>query len=118
MKKASQKTHILDIDAFSIFADKTSSKMTYKGEKGTMPMVGHLADCDWCVGYEFRTGNESPLSRNLEFIQICIGNLPQGHSITAIRSDSAAYQANIFNFLDRNRLKFTITGCPDGSHDG
>lgn len=59
------KDYTLDIDATGICAEKQSAKMTYKGFKGYMPIVGHIAENGVGVGDEFREGNESPTSRNL-----------------------------------------------------
>jgi len=109
LKLVLRKEHILDIDAFSIFSGKDSAQYTYKGETGYMPIVGHLADLDWCIGYEFREGNTAPADRNYEFILKCLHNLPAGHKILAVRSDSAAYQAKIINLLTLKNIKFTIT---------
>jgi hypothetical protein len=41
-----------------------------------------------------------PAAGNLEFLQACECNMPKGKKITAIRADSAAYQAAIFNYCD------------------
>jgi len=109
LKLVLRKEHILDIDAFGIFSEKDSAKYTYKGETGYMPIVGHLADLDWCIGYEFREGNIAPADRNYEFILNCIRNLPKEHQIKAVRSDCAAYQARIINYLSKRDIKFTIT---------
>jgi len=38
------KAYTLDIDATGIVAEKQSAKMTYKGFKGYMPIVGHIAE--------------------------------------------------------------------------
>lgn len=110
LKESLRKEHTLDIDAFGIYANKDSAKMTYKGEKGYMPIVGHLSELDWCLGYEFREGNVPPCDRNYQFIIACFDNLPKDHRITRFRSDGAAYQAKIFNLLDRKCIKFTISG--------
>lgn len=111
LQNQKRKSHTLDIDAFPIFANKYSSKMTYKGEKGYMPIVGHLAELDWCIGYELREGNIAPADRNYQFAIKCINNMPLGHKITKFRSDGAAYQAKIFTYLDKKGIKFTISGC-------
>ena len=111
LKKSPRKNHTLDIDAFSIFANKHSAEMTYKGEKGYMPIVGHLSELDWCIGYEFREGNISPNTRILPFVKKCLGNLPKGHRMKNVRMDGAGYQSEVFDFLDQNNIKFTITGC-------
>ncbi len=76
-------------------------------------MVGHLAENGLVVGDEFRHGNEAPASRNLEFIKYCRKQLPKGKTITALRADSASYQAEIFNYCNarKNRIEFAI-GVP------
>ncbi len=45
--------------------------MTYKGYTGYMLIVGHLAENGLIAGDEFREGNTSPATRNLEFINYC-----------------------------------------------
>jgi hypothetical protein len=81
--------YTLDIDATGIEAEKQSAKMTCKGFKGYMPMVGHIAENGLVLGDEFRAGNVAPAARNLTFIKHCVRQLPKGKSITALRSDSA-----------------------------
>jgi hypothetical protein len=100
--------YTLDIDATGIEAEKQTAKMTYKGFKGYMPIVGHLAENGLIVGDEFREGNESPSARNLWFIKHCVRQLPTGKRITALRSDSAAYQANIINYCEQKGIQFAI----------
>jgi hypothetical protein len=100
--------YTLDIDATGIEAEKQSAQMTYKGFTGYMPIVGHLAENGLVLGDEFREGNESPSARNLSFITHCVSQLPKGKTITALRSDSAAYQAEIFNYCEQERIQFAI----------
>lgn len=114
LKEVSRRNHTLDIDAFEIEAEKYTANYTYKSNKGYMPIVGHLAELDWCIGYEFRTGNTSPNARNLEFIKACEKNLPKGHRIKRVRIDSAGHQTEIFRYLDGEGIKFTITGTKRG----
>jgi hypothetical protein len=102
------KGYTLDIDATGIEAQKQTAKMTYKGFKGYMPMVGHLAENALVVGDEFRHGNESPGSKNLEFIKYCRQQLPLGKRVKALRADSAAYQANVINYCEQNGIEFAI----------
>jgi len=64
-------------------------------------LVGHLAENGLIIGDEFREGNESPQTGNLEFIMKCERQLPKGKRLIAFRSDSAAYQASIINYCDR-----------------
>lgn len=108
MKYDGIKDYTLDIDATGILAEKDSAKMTYKGFKGYMPIVGHLAENGLVLGDEFREGNESPGSRNFEFLKYCERQMPKGKRIKALRSDSAAYQAKIINHCEDKDMKFAI----------
>lgn len=100
--------YTLDIDATGIMAEKETAMMTYKGYTGYMPMVGHLAENGLVVGDEFREGNEAPQAGNLEFIKYCERQMPQGKKIKAVRADSAAYQARIINYCNKNGVIFAI----------
>jgi len=100
--------YTLDIDATGIEAEKQTAKMTYKGFPGYMPIVCHLAENALVVGDEFRDGNVAPATRNLAFIKYCIRQMPKGKRITALRSDSAAYQAEIINYCEQQRIRFAI----------
>jgi len=108
MKYDGIKNYTLDIDATGIEAEKQTATMTYKGFTGYMPIVGHLAENGLVVGDEFRDGNVSPASRNLAFIKHCVRQMPTGKRITALRSDSAAYQAEIINYCEHKGIQFAI----------
>ncbi|MFC1815961.1 IS1380 family transposase [Thermodesulfobacteriota bacterium] len=108
MKYDGIKDYTLDIDATGIEAEKASARMTYKGFKGYMPMVGHLAENGLVLADEFREGNEAAAARNLEFLKHCIGQMPKGKKIGAFRADSAAYQADLINYCSRKGIKFAI----------
>ncbi len=103
--------YTLDIDATQIVAEKETARLTYKGERGYMPIVGHLAENGLIIGEEFRQGNDAPGARNLEFIKYCAGQMPAGRRIAALRADSAAYKADIINWCeedDKARVLFAI----------
>ena len=108
MKYDSLKGYTLDIDATGIEAEKQSAKMTYKGFKGYMPIVGHLAENGLILGEEFREGNVAPAARNLEFLKYCIMQMPKGKKIKAFRADSASYQADIINYCNSENIDFAI----------
>jgi len=101
-------SYTLDIDATGILAEKESAKMTYKGFRGYMPIVGHIAENGLVLGDEFREGNDPPASRNLEFLKYCERQMPKGKKIKAFRSDSAGYQAEIINHCEGNGIEFAI----------
>ena len=113
MKKDDIKWYTLDIDATGIMSEKESAKMTYKGFKGYMPMVGHIAENGLVIGDEFREGNASPSGRNLEFIKYCRRQLPKGKKLKSIRIDSAGYQAAIINYCESEGIEFAIGGDLD-----
>ena len=103
-----RKEYTLDIDATGIVAEKASAKKTYKGFKGYMPITGHIAENGLVLGDEFREGNVPPSAKNLEFIKYCIGQMPKGKRIKSVRSDSAAYQADIMNYCEEKGILFAI----------
>jgi len=108
LKYDETKDYTLDIDATGIEAQKESAVMTYKGFTGYMPIVGTLAENRLVVGDEFREGNQSPGSRNLEFIKYCIQQMPKGKQIKALRADAASYQADIINYCYKEEMEFAI----------
>ena len=105
--------YTLDIDATQIVAEKREARYTYKGEKGYMPMVGHIAETGLVIGHEFREGNAAPAAGNLEFLQVCEGAMPKGKRIGAVRADSAAYQAAIFDWCEKTGKVFAIGADQD-----
>jgi hypothetical protein len=105
LKRDTITNYTLDIDATQIVSEKEEAKVTYKGERGYMPIVGHLAENGLIIGDEFREGNDAPGARNLEFINYCAGQMPGGKRIAALRADSAAYQANIINWCEEDENK-------------
>lgn len=108
LRKESRREYTLDIDATQIVAEKEAAKWTYKGEKGYLPRVGTLAENGLIVGEAFRDGNAAPASGNLEFIRYCEQQMPEGKRIVAVRADSAAYQAAIFNACEEQKQHFAI----------
>jgi len=44
LKRTGKKEFTLDIDATQIVAEKQSARITYKGEQGYMPIVGHIQE--------------------------------------------------------------------------
>lgn len=108
LKRSGIRNFTLDIDATAIKSEKREAKMTYKGFRGYMPLVGHLGENALVVGAEFREGNESPGAGNLSFIRHCISGMPRGKRIRRFRADSASYQADIINFCTEKKIEFAI----------
>lgn len=108
MKYDGLKAYTLDIDATGIESHKESAFFTYKGYPGYMPIVGHLAENGLVVSEEFREGNESAASRNLEFLKQCVQQMPKGKRIRGFRADAASYQADIINYCHQEGIQFAI----------
>jgi len=116
VKKAKQEGFTLDIDASGIEAQKRHALHTYLGYKGYMPMLGFIPELDWCIGYEFREGNIPPATENYEFTKTQVELVKEsGKRILRFRSDSAAYQYELINYLEKEGIKYTITVVKDVS---
>ncbi len=98
----------LDIDASEIISNKREAKKTYKFNHGYMPMVGHIAEINHVIETDFREGNTSPKTENLEFIQKCVSNLPKGVKLKYLRIDCAGYQKSIIKYCDKETVHFAI----------
>jgi Transposase DDE domain. len=68
----------------------------------------HIAENSLAIDHEFREGNAAPAARNLEFVQACERKMPKGKRIKAVRADSAAYQADVFNYCEETHKVFAI----------
>jgi len=55
------------------------------------------------------------IAGNLEFLQACERNMPKGKRIVAVRADSAAYQAAIFNRCEVTGKLFAICADQDAA---
>lgn len=115
IRREERSDYTADIDASQIVAEKQTALWTYKGERGYMPMIGHLAENGIVIGYDFREGNAAPSGENLEFLQHCEANMPKGKRIAAVRADSAAYQAAIFNWCEDTGKVFAIGADQDSA---
>ncbi len=104
-------SYTLDMDATGIEAQKQSARVTYKGYRGYMPMVGHLAENGLIVGDEFRHGNEAPAHGNLTFLRYCERQMPEGAPIGALRADSAAYQGELIDYCHDHDIAYAV-GAP------
>lgn len=98
----------LDIDATEIVSHKKSANWTYNNNQGYMPMVGHIAETDQVLSYDFRAGKVPPNKDNLAFIQQCQKALPEDVRVKALRIDAAGYQANIIQYCDQQGIDYAI----------
>ncbi len=113
LKRENKKEYTLDIDATVIEGEKAEALKTYKGNKGYVPILGHLEENGLIISYEFREGNEPPSARNVEFYEKCKGEVPVGKRIKEFRGDSASYQKRLIEELERDEVRYAIGGRVD-----
>ena len=98
----------LDIDATPALAAKRTAQRTYLGEKGYMPMLGHISETGQVVGCAFRAGNVPPAEDNAGFIKTCVAGLVAGVRVTRLRVDAAGYQGAVLAYCDTHKLDYVI----------
>jgi len=109
--EAGTRTATLDVDATFIEAHKSTARTSYKGEPGYMPMLGFWAETQACLAGEFRHGNESPSAGAVPFLVRLVRRLPAGVDKVRLRSDSAWYQARVFDWCAARRVEFAVTAA-------
>jgi len=113
LKRDGVKEYTLDADATEIVGEKADALFTYNGNKGYMPMLGFLYETAVCFYDEFREGNIAPAFGQKEFYLQCKQRMPWGKRIRYYRADSASYQAELFNQLEEDGVKYGITADQD-----
>ena len=107
MERDGIKGYTLDIDSLMVESEKEEARKTYKGNIGFMPLVGHT-NYGYVIYYEFRQGNEKPNAKSLEFYRKCKEVLPCDKKIEKFRADSASYEKDLIEALDKEGVKFAI----------
>lgn len=105
----------LDVDATGIEAEKREARMTYAGYRGYMPLLTYLAENGLCVHHEFREGNVSPAQGILEALRASQERMPKGKRLARFRSDSAGYQAAVFNACEEDGVTFAVAAAQDSA---
>lgn len=116
IKRSEIKEYTLDVDATLIETEKNEAEMTYKGFRGNSVLLSFLAELDLCIYDEYREGNVHAGSKVLEQIKYAYEFLKKlNKKIKYFRSDSAAYNSEIINYLNEKGIKWTITADLDSS---
>jgi hypothetical protein len=76
-------------------------------------MVGFLYETPVCIYDEFREGNVAPAYGQKAFYLECKRRMPVGKRIRCYRSDSASYQADLFNQLEEDGVRYAIRADQD-----
>jgi hypothetical protein len=98
----------LDIDATPVLAHKHEAQRTYLGERGYMPMLGHIEETGQAAGCEFRAGNVGPGEDNPGFIRRCEAGLPAGVSVRYLRADAAGYQGDVLGYCEAQGIAYVV----------
>lgn len=106
-------TYTFDPDATGIESHKRTAEMTYKGYPGYMPMLGALVEVPVWLVDDFRPGNRPPQAEALAILDKALQRMPAGKRIGFLRSDSAWYQADIFNRCEQRHIVFAVTADQD-----
>ena len=103
----------LDGDATVISGNKEEADWTYKKVKGFQPLLGYISELGLCLHDDFRAGNIPACANALDFIKSCQSRLRGGRKIGALRSDSAWYQAEVFNWCEKEKVLFAVAADQD-----
>lgn len=105
----------VDLDATFIEAHKREARMSYVGEPGYMPLVVYERETGACVWWEFRDGNRAPQEGNAEAVKEIYERLRRWGKRMRLCSDSAGYQAEVFNFCGDKGITFFIAADQDSA---
>ncbi len=114
--------YILDVDATIIPSEKEAAQWTYQKVKGYQPLLGFLQEGEGkgeqdggvrglIIADEFRDGNVPSGAKAVAFLERCRSKLPPGRRLKALRADSAWYQAEVFNWCQKNAVRLVV--CAD-----
>lgn len=103
----------LDCDASLFVSRSRTAQMSYKGERGWMPMLAFWSELDLVVHEDFRQGSMAPQSDALNFLRETIAQLPKMVEQIHVRSDSAWYQREVIDYCEENGYGFAITADKD-----
>ena len=112
-KETGTKTATLDCDASLFTSSGRNARMSYKGEKGYMPMLAFWEELGVVVHDDFRNGNASPGSDALSFLQQTLAQLPPQVTEVKLRSDSAWYQSRLLDYCSDHGHAFCIGADQD-----
>jgi len=112
-KAASVTTATLDCDASLFVSGGRDARMSYKGERGYMPMLAFWEELGAVVHDDFRHGHASPNTDPLGFLKETVAQLPPAIEQIFVRSDSAWYQADLLDHCHDSGHGFCIGADKD-----
>jgi len=112
-KQTQTTTATLDCDASLFASSGGGARMSYKGERGYMPMLAFWDELGLVVHDDWRNGNASPGSDALAFLKQSLAQLPKEVEEVNVRSDSAWYQAELIDYCHERGHGFCIGADQD-----
>jgi hypothetical protein len=93
----------LDLDATLVEVEKKEALRCYKGFLAFQPLNVWCAELEQMVHSEFRDGNVPASFDNLRVLQESLEMIPEGVEKIRFRSDTAAYQQDLLQYLAEGR---------------
>lgn len=103
----------LDVDASLYTSTGRNARMSYKGERGYLPMLAFWEELGMIVHEDFRNGNAAPGSDAVAFFQETLAQLPPEVEEVNLRSDSAWYQVGVMDYCQEHGYGFCIGADQD-----
>ncbi len=103
-----QTTATVDVDASLYRSEGRNARMSYKGERGYMPILAFWDEVGAVIHDDFRNGNSSPGGDALAFLKDTMSQLPASVNKIQVRSDSAWYQAEVLDYCQEQGYGFCI----------
>jgi hypothetical protein len=103
----------LDCGASLFVSRSRMAQMSYKGERGWMPMLAFWAPLDLVVHEGFRQGCMAPQSDAFNSLKNTLAQLPKTATQRYVRSDSAWYQKDVLDHCEENGIGFAMTADKD-----
>ena len=97
--KAPQEHATIDLDATLKPVDKKDALFSYKGFRSYQPLNVWWDEAEFVVLSEFRDGNVPASFENLRVTKEALDMLPEGVKTVSFRSDTAAYQIELLQYL-------------------
>ena len=99
-------TATLDMDNNLIVTNKSTAKVSYTKERSYHPFNVYWAEQDLMLFSEFRDGNVPAGLDQLRVLKESLRLLPQGVKRVIVRSDSAGYQHDFLEFMEKGVERF------------
>lgn len=112
--KTEEKDYVLDFDNVVLNNDKQDAKTSYKMTKAYHPCFANIGNLT--VYMENRNGNTPAKYGQKEALEECFTNLSQNNiSIASFRGDSASYQKEVIEVLEKKVTHFYIRNTTNAS---